>query len=108
MIARQQERSLRQLRMLGQRRQELGPFRRAASIGDVAGNEDEVEWLLGVDRLKPGQHPRQPLVAARAGPAALDAEAVTLTDDVQVRKMRDAPRCGRSVGGPVEGARSRG
>ena len=41
--------------------------------------------------FKPGQHPRQPLVAARSRSAAFDAEAVALADDMQVRQMNDAP-----------------
>ena len=90
-IARQQQGPPCQLRMPGKRRKELGPFRRPPGIGDVACYEDKVERLPGMDGVEPGQYTCQPFVAARAGPSALDAEAVALADHVQVRQVRDAP-----------------
>ena len=86
--------------------------RRAARIGHVAGDEDDVERPLRVDVVQPRQHPAQPLVAARTGPPALDAKAVALADDVEVRQVRDAPvaRAGCRLGkdrGRAAGASSR-
>ena len=42
-------------------------------------------------RLEPRENAREPLIAARAGPAALQAKTETLSDDVQVRQMCNAP-----------------
>jgi hypothetical protein len=50
-----------------------------------------------MQRLQLREQPSQALVAARPRPAALEAEAVALADDVQVRKVRDAPRA--AIGG---------
>ena len=64
-IARQHQRALRKPRMALERGQELGPFRRPAGIGHVAGDEHQVERPLGVDGIEPGQQPLQPGIAAR-------------------------------------------
>jgi hypothetical protein len=83
-IARQQQGPPCQLRMAGKHREELGPFGRPPGIGCIAANEDEVSGPLRVDGIEARQHPCQPFVAALARPPALDAEAVTLADDMEV------------------------
>ena len=55
-----------------------------------------------MDRFQLVQHPPEAFIAARAGPSALDAKAVALADDVDVRQMHDPPQPG-IVRPPVEG-----
>ena len=74
-----------------QRIEELGPFGRAAGIGHVTGDQHGIERLPGMDRRQPLQHQAEPVIAARTGAPALDAEAVTLADDMDVGEMRHAP-----------------
>jgi hypothetical protein len=71
--------------------EELGPFGGAAGVGHVPGDQDEIERGLGVQDLKLVQHPLQSVIAARARSSALDAKAVALADDMDVRQMHDAP-----------------
>ena len=77
--------------MRGHGVKELGPFGGAAGVGHVAGDEDEIDRDLGVDRFELGEQPLQPLIAARARSSALDAEAVALADGMDVGEMHDAP-----------------
>ena len=90
-VAGQDQSALGQARMPLQGRQELGPFPRAARVRLIARDENEVERLLGMHRVEPGQHSRQPLIAAWTGPAALQAEAVAFAHHVDVGKVRHAP-----------------
>src|SRR5262249_23872049 len=45
-----------------------------------------------MDRIELGKNPPDPVVTARTGPPALDTEAIPLTDDMQIRSMRNPPR----------------
>ncbi len=83
-IARQNQNPLGKTRMLAERRQEFGPLRRAPGIGQVTGDENHVERLVGMKRIQLGKYPHQPFIAARPGASALDAEAVALADNVQI------------------------
>ncbi len=80
--------------MAGENVEELGPFGRAPGVGHVPGDENEVQRPGGVLGLKASHDPPHPLVAARAAPPALDPEAITLADDMDVGEMRDAPDAG--------------
>ena len=71
--------------------EKLRPFRRNAGIGQISRDQDRVERMRRVDLVQPRQGQPQPLVAARAGPSALDPEAVALAHGVDVGQMRDAP-----------------
>ena len=71
--------------------EEFGPFARAAGVGHVPGDEDKVQRPGGVLGLEPSHDPPHARVAARAAPPALDPEAITLADDMDVGQMRDAP-----------------
>ena len=91
-VARQRDHKFRQLRVCGQRSEELGPLRGAAGIGQVARYQDHVQRMRCMDLLQPRQRLPQPLVATRTRPSALDAKSVAFADRVDVRQMRDAPR----------------
>ena len=93
-IAGQDEGPLGQRGMARQRVEELGPFGRPAGIGHVAGDQDEVERVLRMDLAEPIENLGEPLIAAWAGTAALDPEAVALADDMDVGEMGDAPSGG--------------
>jgi hypothetical protein len=73
--------------------EEFSPLGRQAGVGHVAGDQNGMERVTCVERLQPRKHLSQSLVAARTRSAALDPEAVTLADDVNVRQMCDAPLC---------------
>ena len=95
--------------MLRQSVEDLGPFGRQAGVGHVAGDQDGVERLLGVDRFELIEQAPQPVIAARARPAAFQAKAVALADHVDVGEMNDAPgaRVLRQCGEFAERARLR-
>ena len=80
--------------MGGERIEELGPLAGAAGVRRVAGDENRVERRRGVDVLELPQQPAEAIIALRARPAALDAEAIALADDVNVGQVRDAPSAG--------------
>ena len=71
--------------------EELGPFGGNSRIGHVAGEEDAIERLTHMGRLELSEQPLEPLIAARAEPPALQSEAVTLTDPMDIGQMCDAP-----------------
>ena len=77
--------------MAGENVEEFGPFARAPGVGHVPGDEDEVQRPGGVLGLEASHDPPHALVAARPAPPALDPEAITLADDMDVGEMRDAP-----------------
>ena len=77
--------------MLRHRVEEFGPFRRAAGIGHVAADEHEIERMCGMNGREARHDAIEAIVAARAAAPAFDAKAISLADDMKVRKMRDAP-----------------
>ena len=77
--------------MRGERVDEFGPFARNPGVGHVAGDEDGVERVLGVNRLELRQQPLKPLIAARARPPALDAAAIAVAHHVDIGEMHDPP-----------------
>ena len=80
-----------ELRVRRQGIEKLCPFRRTAGIGQISRDQDRVERLLRVDLVQSRQGLPEPLVASRAGPSALDPEAVPLAHGVDVGQMRYAP-----------------
>src|SRR5690606_18039405 len=80
-----------EMRMLCESRQELGPFRRATCIGRVPGDEHEIERLIAVNLSEAREYALEASIPARTRPTTLDAETVSLSDDVEIREMRDAP-----------------
>ncbi len=91
MVPRDQQRALRQPGMRGQGRKELRPFGGSPGVGHVAGDEDDVDRPLRMDGFELREHLLQPIVALRPGPAAFDAETVTLADNVEIGEMRHPP-----------------
>src|ERR1700727_977768 len=77
--------------MAGEDVEEFGPFARAPGVGHIPGDKDKVQRPGGVLGLKAAHDPSHALVAARPAPPALDPEAITLADDMDVGEMRDAP-----------------
>ena len=71
--------------------EKFGPFGRASGVGHVASDEHKIERPNRVFGFEPRHDLFQALVAARAGPSALDAKAIALADDMDVGEMRDAP-----------------
>ena len=69
----------------------MSPVMRTRSTGTLA-------WIVSSF----GKQPLQPLIAARAGSTALDAEAVALPDGMDVGEMHDAPSS-RVIGALLEG-----
>ena len=90
-VAGQDEATFRELGVPPKRIEEFGPFRRTAGIGHVAADQQRVQRLGRMNLRQSREHHGQPVVAARAGAAALDAEAVALSDHMDVGEMRDAP-----------------
>src|SRR5260370_68429 len=78
-------------RISGKNAEEFGPLARAPGAGHAPGEEDKAARPRGVLRLEESHDAPHARVAARAAPPALDPEAVTLADDMDVRQMRDAP-----------------
>jgi hypothetical protein len=91
-VARQRDHKFCQLRVCGERGKELGPFRGATCVSEVAGEQDHVQRVRCVDLLQPHQRLPQPLVATRTGSSAFNAEPVAFADRVDVGQMRDPPR----------------
>src|ERR1700677_3495247 len=90
-IARKDKRPFGEIRMARENVEEFGPFAGAAGVGHVPGDENEIQRPSAVLGLEPSHDPSHALIAARAAPPALDPEAITLTDDMDVGEMRDAP-----------------
>src|SRR4029077_15016901 len=90
-IAGQHDHARGESRIARRRFKEFGPFRRAAGIGHIAADEHEIERMCGMDGREAGYDTIEAFVAARTSTSALDAKAVSLTDDVKVRKMSHAP-----------------
>ena len=69
------------------------PIRPSAGIRHVAGDQNEIERVGGMDGGE-ARHNAQskPIIAAGAGAAAFDAKSVALADHVDIGQMRDAPR----------------
>src|SRR5262249_28679745 len=92
MIARQDQQALGELWKGCQSLEELGPFRRTASVGEIAGDQDGVERAPRVDGLQLCQRLSKPFVAPRTRSAALDAKAILLAHHMNVGQMGDTPK----------------
>ena len=86
------EHALGERRMLLHGVEELRPFGGDAGVGHVAGDEDEVERVGAMNGFQARKNARETVIAARPAPPTLDAKSVTLADQVNVGKVRDAPR----------------
>ena len=95
-VAGNHQHSLGKLGMPRHRVHEIDPLARAAGIGHVAGDQDHVERLAGVEQIQFGEQPPQAFVAARPRPPAFDPEAVAFAHAVHVRQVRDAPGLARA------------
>ena len=85
------ERARGEFRMPQHSCEKLSPFRRAAGVGDVAGDQDMVERPLRVHLVELLEQLRESVVAARAEASAFEPEPEALADDMHVGKMHHAP-----------------
>src|SRR5262249_49990345 len=79
------------LRMTCEIVEKLRPFGANPGVGHVAGEEDAVELLPRMDRVKLPQKALESLIAARAQSPALEPESVALPDYMNVGQMSNAP-----------------
>src|SRR5712672_217581 len=71
--------------------EEFGPLCRAAGVGHVAADKQEVERTKGMNSCEVLQEPIKALVAARTATSAFDTKTISLADHMKIRKMHDAP-----------------
>ena len=98
-VAGQDEHAIGKTRMAGDGVKKFRPLGGASGVGHVAGDQNCVEWLIGVERIEFPQDGLKTRIAARTGPAALDPETIALADEVNIREVGDAPNAVTRNGG---------
>jgi hypothetical protein len=71
--------------------EEFSPFARSSGVRHIAGNQYHIERVARMQMLQLFEYAANPLVAARARPAALESKTVPLAHNVEIRQVRDTP-----------------